>query len=254
MSFNIADFSSKIKKHGTARNTLFRVTIALPHAIREELSAISVVPDLHFLCQTVTLPEIEIGSTDIQPQGFGPMVRRPQSVSFPLLPAVFMVDENQGVLKFFHRWAQHIVNFDTSGGSFASVNNVLPFEMNYKNDYETVMTVTSFKDDGTPSYEYKFSGLYPLSIGSVEKSWADNDQLATLPIGFTYDQLKVSGTAQGTYNPSPGPNSKDALGYDPFFLSKESKSFASGKVPTSIQDTINQYSSINNDLFRGLKL
>tara|TARA_R110002153_G_scaffold246162_1_gene401772 strand:+ start:648 stop:1418 length:771 start_codon:yes stop_codon:yes gene_type:complete len=256
MTFNIADFTSKVREHGFAKKNIFSVTVELPYALTQELSQIPVTTDLRFFCKTITLPEIDITTADVQPQAFGPVVRRPQSLNFPILPTVFMVDEDYGVLKFFHRWAQHIVNFDKSSGNYSSVNNQLPFEMSYKNDYDTVMTVTSFTDEGKPAYVYKFSGLYPINVGSVDQSWEINDEALTLPVGFTYDQLEVTGARSGEVSADyPGPKSSDYMTVDPFFLSKEVKSFVTNQsIPQSIQDSINQFSSVNTDLFKGLKL
>jgi len=256
MTFNIADFTSKIKDHGVAKKNLFSVTIELPFALSQELTKIPVTTDLRFFCKTITLPEIDITTTDVQPQSFGPVVRRPQSLNFPILPTVFMVDQSYGILKFFHRWSQHIVNFDKSNGNYSSVNNQLPFEINYKNDYDTVMTVIAYADDGSPAYTYKFSGLYPINVGNVDQSWENNDELLTLAVGFTYDQLEVTGSKEGKVSDNfPGPNSSDLMVVDPFFQTKEVKSFVSNTgIPQSIQDTINQFTTVNTDIFKGLKL
>ena len=139
MSFNISDFNAKINEHGIAKTNLFFARITMPRSLLNEFGQISVTRDLEFYCKTVTLPEMDITTGEVQPQGFGPVVRRPQAMNFPILPVSFMVDSNFGVMKLFHRWTQSIINYDTSGGQFAGVNNALPFEMGYKSDYCATM-------------------------------------------------------------------------------------------------------------------
>ena len=134
MAFNIANFSSKINEHGVAKNNLFFATITTPTGIAGAMEENKIVQsgDLKFFCRSVTLPEFDISTTDYQPNGFGSPIRRPQGMNFPILPAVFMVDSNFGVMKFFHRWAQSIVQYDRSAGNNGNVGGALPFEMGYK--------------------------------------------------------------------------------------------------------------------------
>jgi hypothetical protein len=129
MSFKISKFSSKIKKYGLAKSNLFIVEIGIPTSIKNELRDIPVVTDIRFFCRRVTLPEMDLITTDIQPQGFGAIERRPQGMTFPILPTTFMMDSEFGVMKFFHRWTQAIINYDSSSGIRGVVNNELPFEM-----------------------------------------------------------------------------------------------------------------------------
>ena len=199
MAFNISEFNASIKKHGIAKNNLFRMRILVPALLRSEISKEAPVATQHleFYCKSVTLPEFDIQTAEVQPQGFGTIVRRPQSLNFPILPAVFNVDTDLGVVKYFHRWAQHIVQFDTSGGVQSDVGGALPFEMNYKQDYSTTMRVDVFSPDGAIVYTYDFEGAYPVNIGSVEESWEDNDTALSLSVGFSFDVLKVTGAKDG---------------------------------------------------------
>ncbi len=78
MSFNIADFNSKLAKHGVAKNNLFFARINIPQALINEFVDLPVTRDLEFYCKSVTLPELDIVTGEVQPQGFGPTVRRPK--------------------------------------------------------------------------------------------------------------------------------------------------------------------------------
>ena len=247
MSFNIQSFSSKISQHGLAKNNLFFVTIVVPSAIRDEMEKIAVVPDLQFFCRSVTLPEMDMITADIQPQGFGSPQRRPQGMNFPIIPAVFMVDSDFGVMKFFHRWAQAIINYDRSEGVRGIVNNQLPFEMGYKNEYGTKMTVTVFSFGGgseTDSiYTYELSGAYPVNIGNTSEAWESTAEIMTLPVGFTYDTLSVTGAK----TPVVLDDGLGANGLLTWFSSINSvaQSIRGLKKPKNIQDAINQITNVS---------
>lgn len=198
MAFNISSFTSSLQKHGVAQNNAFRMRITTPLALQTETKGTSpVIDDAEFYCQSVTLPEFDIQTSEVQQQGFGTITRRPQSLNFPVLPAVFLVDQELGMVKYFHRWAQHIINYDNSNGQYSSVDGALPFEINYKSDYATRLNVDVLAKNGSVEYSYEFGGAYPINIGSVEESWADNDALLTLSVGFSFDTLKVTGSKEG---------------------------------------------------------
>ena len=198
MAFNISSFSSSLQKHGVAKNNTFRMRITTPLALQAEVQSIApVANDIEFYCQSVTLPEFDIQTSEIQPQAFGPIVRRPNNMNFAVLPAIFRVDQDLEMVKYFHRWTQHILNFDNSNGYYSSVDGALPFEMNYKQEYATSMMGDVLGPTGAVEYSYTFGGAYPVNVGSIEEAWADNDQIMTLSVGFTYDTLSLTGSKGG---------------------------------------------------------
>ncbi len=246
MSFNISDFSSKLSQHGgVAKNNLFFARINIPQALINEFVDIPVTRDLEFFCRSVTLPELDITTADIQQQGFGAISRRPQALSFPQMPCVFMVDSNFGIMKFFHRWMQSIVNYDRSGGNFGAVNGALPFEMGYKNEYATTMDVAVFsKNSKKVEYVYNFSGLYPTSIGQISTAWENQGDVMTLPIGFTYDQLKVTGSESGRVEADNGSTAGRMLKWFNT-INQTVNAIESFRKPTDIQDSINNLQTAN---------
>jgi hypothetical protein len=248
MAFSISDFNSKISQHGLAKNNLFFARISLPRSITNELRTIAPISrDIEFYCRGVTLPELNAETTDVQPQAFGPAVKRPQSMNFPTLPATFMVDSNFGVMKLFHRWMQAVINYDTSGGRFAGVNNQLPFELGYKEDYAATMQVAVYSYNSREvEYVYDFGGLYPISVGSVEASWQNGGEVLTLPVGFAYDELKVTGARTGqVQSDRPGSATGKLLKWFSS-INNAVNTLESIQRPTDVQDAINQINNVNN--------
>ncbi|MDA7491644.1 hypothetical protein N9M52_00215 [bacterium] len=248
MAFSISDFNSKIGQHGLAKNNLFFARISLPKSITNELLSIApIVRDLEFYCRGVTLPELSVRTGDVQPQAFGPVQRRPQGIDFPVLPATFMVDSNFQVMKLFHRWAQAIVNYDTSGGQFAGVNNQLPFELGYKEDFAATMQIAVYSHGSREvEYVYEFSGVYPINVGNVEASWQNGGEVMTLPVGFTYDEMKLTGARTGrVQSDRPGSTTGKLLKWFSS-INNAVNTLESIKRPNDVQDAINQINNINN--------
>ena len=203
MTFNINSFNSSLQRHGLARDNIFKVEIGIPGQLQSEIAKVAPVAsrgNIEFFCNSVTLPAFDIETDEIQPQSIGPNVRRPRTMNFPVLPCVFNVDEEMGMVKFFHRWTQHIINYDKSKGMFGNINGQLPFEINYKEEYAATVKVHVFRPNGSKIYTYEFGGAYPVNVGEIQTSWANNDQTMTLSVGFTYDLMKVDGAKE----PDPG--------------------------------------------------
>ena len=246
MAFNLSDFNSKIHEHGVAKSNLFFARIQLPRALENTLNTIPISKDLEFYCRTVQLPEFDVITADVQPQGFGPVVRRPQSMNFPVVPATFMVDSNFGVMKLFHRWTQAIVNYDKSGGQFGSVNNAMPFEMGYKNEYATTMQVAVFSQNTRKvDYLYEFSGVYPVNVGNINVAWENAAEVMALPVGFTFDELKVTGSESGRVQSDvPGSSTGKLLSWFSS-INNTVNALESIRKPTDVQDAINQIINVN---------
>ncbi|MDB4575473.1 hypothetical protein N9112_00785 [bacterium] len=250
MPFSLKDFNSKLAKHGVAKNNLFAIRITnLPPALLTDQIVNPIATDLEFFCRSITLPEMDITTTDIQHQGFGATSRRPQSLTFPVMPAVFMVDSDFGVMKLFHRWVQSIINFDTEGGILSGNNNQLPYEMAYKDEYSTTMEVAvySFNSESV-EYVYKFSGLYPVQVGSVNPAWENAGEVLTLPVGFTYDEVTVTGTKTGiVLGERSGSFSGGLLSWFST-INTVAQSIKNVRKPRDVQDAINQVNSVNTIL------
>lgn len=245
--FNISEFSSKLGERGIARNNLFGIQIELPKVLQAELSSnMDFARDLKFFCKSVTLPEMDLTTADIQHQGFGAVSRRPQSLTFPIMPATFMVDSEFQVMKLFHRWMQTIINYDTSGGRLSGSNNQLPYEMGYKKEYSTTMRVAVYSHNTDEiEYVYKFSGLYPVQVGNVSPSWENNNDVLQMAVGLTYDEVSVTGAKQGLVLG----DRKDSFSGGLLSWFSTINSFAQAienlDRPRDIQDAINTINDVN---------
>jgi hypothetical protein len=207
MAFSITEFNSHINKHGVSKQNIFVVTITLP----PKLSSIeNYIPtrDLTFLCRQVTLPGFDVNAPMIYPQSLGVGERRAIGINdFEVVPMVFMMDSNFNVLKFFHRWMQSVVNYDTKAG----YNSQLPgttqavYQVGYKKDYAATITIEVYSGNSPfgGKYTYVLKNAYPVNIGSVLENWEDTNTIMTLNVGISFDGLDVDGTTRGEVSSNP---------------------------------------------------
>ena len=246
MAFSIKDFNAQLHKHGLAQSNLFVLKITLNENLTflEENMA---TQDMTFLCRSAEVPEVAVQTVDFKPRGYGPSEKRPNGFELPLLPTVFMVDSNFAVMKFFHRWMQKVINYDTSAGPISEVDGALPFEMGYKRDYATTIEIIvySFQSESI-TYTYKMSGAYPIQVGNITEAWEANGEIMTLPVGFTYDELKVSGAKTG--NVISGASGANGLLSYLSSINTFTQAIRGLKRPRSIQDAINQVSNVSTIL------
>lgn len=248
MAFNISDFSAQINKKGIAQTNLFFCRIIL----NENLSILNEefpTRELTFFCRAANLPEVSVGTTPFKPKGFGPSEQRPTTFDYQPINTGFMVDSDFGVVKFFHRWMQEIVNYDVSGGYFSeSPSSLLPYEFGYKDDYACTMEIIQYSGGlDNKFYTYKFGNVYPISIGSVPVSWENAAEVMTLPITFAFDELKVDGTVRGTASEGAERGVNGILSFLSA-INSFGQAIKAIRKPNSIQDAINQYTNIKTVL------
>lgn len=247
--FNINDFKTTFDSYGgPQRLNLFVVELYGAD------SRFVDTRDLRFFCKTVSIPEMNLDYIQNKPNSLGIQQHMPVGMQAGSLSAQFMLDSNHNILAFFHEWMQAIYNYDYSSGSLAPNSrdrDQLPYEIGYKSEYALNMVVRFYSYfDKTQFYEFTFTDVFPISIGAIDMSWDANDSYAVLPIGFSYSSMKVSGTGTGQIvnDRSRG------FGLLDFIIEAANfgQTITSTRRPRSVQDAINQYTSIK-DSFSKLK-
>ena len=252
MSFNISEFSSKINKHGLAKDNLFLVTITPPSGLNVEMPT----GDLRFFCNSVALPALNITSAEVLHQGYGLSEKRPTGLPLDNLNTVFMVDSNFRVKEFFHRWMQSIVNFDTTNYE-QEFRGMLPYEVAYKDTYVGTVTVEVYSfNDNAVKYVYTFGNAYPAAMGDITSAWSNNDAVMTVPIQFSYDRYTVDGFGQSSQtsrrNRSPGSLGGGVGGFVTR-LSSFGRALDALGIDTPIQEVVNEYTSVASQLAAGVQ-
>jgi len=255
MSFNVNEFQARLNAvGGLQKPNLFYVEIAPPPWMFKNnggfLSGLATLGSalnnttLRFLCSSVNLPGISTLFADVKRQNYGPIERRAYGVVFPNVDTVFYVDNANTVLRFFHKWMQNIVQFNTEGGELgATGNGGYPFEVGYYDDYVTTVTIY-FLDEtsGFSLRRVKLNEAYPISLGDVSMNWSSNDEVATVASSFSYrnfttDWLEPAGATGGL--------SRFLSALDQFQQIRTSVSTLGAlRAPTSVADAVNLVSNV----------
>jgi hypothetical protein len=248
MSFNVADFRSKISKFGgLAKANKFVVQIFPPFWMNELSDSLTISkkdPEhLSFLCDTVNLPGKNLTTIDYLPQGFGAVSKIPVGVVHDSLTTTFFMDGDHMVMKFFQLWMQEIVNTGSSfNGPLAAYKDRTDHEMSYKSNYSTTVIISFFSDDGKSILKYYFKDAYPVQIGSVQLGWEQNDTIAKLPIEFSYSTYTVfHDQLPTTVSAGPAINLFDRLAQ----LGTIAGVINNIRRPRDIQDIINQFTNLS---------
>ena len=206
MSFNVNDFRSKVNKYGVARDNLFVVTINGGKGNADMPEG-----DLRFFCRSVVIPGLQAQTLEYQNQGHGHNEKRVTNMSFDDLQVIFMVDSGFRVQQYFHRWMQSVVNYDNRDYG-REYKDMLPFEVAYKNKVVGKVTIDAYGYHSQKlAYRYEFNNAYPISLGTTDLSWENNDQVLTLPVSFTFSQF-IPTKGVGISSPATPRTSSKTLG------------------------------------------
>lgn len=244
MAFNINDFQAQIARRGLAKNNLFLTRISLPNTlgyIEQEIST----RELTFLCKSASIPAMNIDFAEFQPHGFGTHEKRPVDLKYGDLSLIFMVDSQFSTVKFFKKWMQSIVNFNSYDGyQQTDRQGKLPYHFAYKEDYAATIEILMYSGHNTEyTYQYKFGNAFPIGIGQLDQSWENQGEVMTLPVGFAFDKFKADGVEFGQV---AQPNNADTGSLLSFIASADgfAQAITQTDRPRDVQDAINRVTNV----------
>jgi hypothetical protein len=249
MTFNVSEFSSQLTKHGVAVNNLFVARFTLPGAMTDAMgppeSGKDILPiqDVPFFCRSAQLPDLEVNVTDIKTQGHGTSQKRATAMENGIVPVVFMVDSNFAIKRLFHQWNQSIFNHGNGGGVLESSDDGRKlYEYNFHDDYSSVLEVVVYSyNQEEITYNYKFNGAFPVSVGGVQVAWENGAEVMTITVNFAYDSFTVSGAKDGNVE---GFNSSIGLLGFLSSINSVAQQIKSIKKPKNVQDLITQTNNV----------
>lgn len=206
-AFNIANFRSVIDSYGgIMRNNLFRVEIIPPTFMN---STGITNQTLTFFCEATNLPGVRINTHQVRRYGVGPKEHMPMNHAFDSLSLNIIADAQGNMLRFFRDWTRAIIEYGNEGdpGSVPSETpnrgmTALPYYVNYKQNYESQVTIVVFSPDGqSESFSMSLLHAFPTDIGDISLSWGSTDQLMTIPVRFSFMDAAYADPSPGTYSP-----------------------------------------------------
>ena len=184
----ISDILPKIQNVATTSN--FLVKFALPnsslrrHLRKKGINDRFIADDIGLLCSDAVLPGSALATINTVGDYQGLVERMVHTRNFTQINFDFYVDTAYKSMKFLEHWMEYISGSSTADPSSDNYH----FRMRYPKEYKSNDTrVVKFERDYNRFLEYRFIGLFPLSISSVKVSY-QGSQLLKATCTFSYDR------------------------------------------------------------------
>ena len=129
--------------------------------------------DLH--CDSISMPGHDLQVQSVQ-HGSAPARDMVQSHDYAgNISASFYLDSHLRERHFFEMWMKMAVNVHTH-------------KANYYDDYIGSMEIFQLDGNNQVTYAIKATEVYPATIGGIEYSYANANQIAKMNVGFAYRQ------------------------------------------------------------------
>ena len=238
-------FQAALRRRSVARTNLFDVTITLP-TILQGPRFLPLGAELSLWAESAQLPGYNIQTDSIKRYGVGPMESVPYSIQTNDLTLSFIGDGAGGIQKFFYLWMHGIVRGDEDVRTDdLSTTGLQPYEVEFKDRYATVITITQYDEMGDVINVYELTDAFPKNIPDISVSWTDNNAFMQFGVTFSYLQAKLKTASQGRQTRG----SKNGVG-ELSFLQKAIKvgtalqTLKTLRKPRSVQDAIASTSTI----------
>ncbi len=178
MAFNINDMKAHLKLGG-ARPSLFQVQITNP---------VNALGDIQtpFMCKAATIPASTLGTIEVP--YFGRKIKLAGDRTFEEWTTTLINDEDFLVRNSIEEWSNAINNHESNLRDFGSAS-----PLQYKSEAE----VTQFSKTGTILRVYKFEGIWPSVVSTIDLAWETVDTIEEFTVSWQYDTWSVSGGITG---------------------------------------------------------
>ena len=151
------------------------------------------------LCSRAILPGSGFATADVTGNFMGVSEKFAHTRIFTPMTMEFYVDNSYRSLKFIEHWMEFIASGTEFGDGVSNLTPGYYFRMNYPRQYKCDQTIiTKFEKDYKRYVEYRFYGLYPLSLDSTTVSY-EGSQILKATATFQYDRY-VSGLSSSLAN------------------------------------------------------
>ena len=136
------------------------------------------------LCSDAVLPGSALASLNTAGDFQGVIERFAHTRNFTQINLEFYVDNDYKSLKFLEHWMEYI----TGSSSADPTRDSYHFKMRYPEEYKSNDTrIVKFEANHFQFLEYRFVGLFPLSLNSTRVSY-NNSQVLKATASFSYDR------------------------------------------------------------------
>lgn len=167
-NFRLSDFIAEARTTSFARTNRFEILINTPPSLSRETSKLT-----SLYAEQINFPPMIAGLRSYKV--WGPSIHRPQSIEYggEGITAVFHVDRNMTVKKFFDNWVHSIVNKND-------------FTVGYLNEYATSIDINQLDEKNNITYSVKLYDAFPRSLNIMELNNQSQNQTHRLSVVFAY--------------------------------------------------------------------
>ena len=167
MAGNISEFKSSFTKD-IARANRFDVFVPIPLVL---LPYFKSTRTLKFRCESANLPGKTFATTE-QKFGSAPVEKFPYMTTYQDIDLTFLVDDDMQQKVLFDGWMNY-------------VSPVYNFNLRYKSDYSTAITINQYDVQNELSYSVNLYDAYPIAMSQMDLDWS-NEGIHKLVITFAY--------------------------------------------------------------------
>jgi hypothetical protein len=212
---NVSNFIANLNRlRGVQRTSHFYVNIPMPRKLsrirnastnvgtgRNEVSLDATgggteMREIGLLCESCSLPGVSLNTTEIRRYGYGVAEKKPYLPTFTDQSFTFIGDNTGKIHKFFYRWMNSIVRYDGRHRDNTVSYELSPFQVEYKRDelgplYTVDIQIVMIDETNRKINTLTLMDAYPIFLGDVQLSWAENDSFVRFPVTFTFSNWKL---------------------------------------------------------------
>jgi len=174
-------------------------TKLLRHLKQRGMDQRYITDTIGLLCCRASLPGSGFATADIVGKYQGVAEKFAHTRTFVQIDMDFYVDTGYKSLKFLEHWMEFMSSGSETGGTQIDENTVEPigadpladgfhFRMRYPNEYKCDFTrIVKFERDYKRYIEYRFFGLFPISLNATPVSY-EGSQILKATASFHYDR------------------------------------------------------------------
>jgi T4-like virus tail tube protein gp19 len=186
MAFNVAEFRANMIGDG-ARPNLFSVNLTFPTIA---VNGVSAGQQTTFMAKTAQLPGSSIGT--VTQYYFGRELKFAGNRNFAQWSLQIINDENFIIRNAMESWMNSINSHAGNLRNAAAINPA---------SYTADAIVTQYGKTNDVLKQYKFVGLFPIDLGSIDLDWGSNDTIEEYSVTFDYqwwEAVPIGGTSAST--------------------------------------------------------
>ena len=179
-----------------------------------------ITDNLSLLCNRASLPGSGLATADVVGNFTGVAEKFAHTRTFVQMDMEFYVDNSYRSLKFIEHWMEFISSgSETSGEGVNPLRDGYHFRMRYPSEYKCDETrIIKFERDYKRYIEYRFFGLFPISLNATPVSY-EGSTLLKASASFNYDRY-YSGQSR-SINEYIGDNNNQTQGSNSIFGSAQ---------------------------------